>query len=354
MDQGLYAVRQKYFASFFLTHDLFGVLPVPLPGVHLLLVLLFINLVCGGLIRMGKSLSRVGVLIGHLGIAFLLVSGFVAFQCSTTGEIVLYEGERANEFQCYDAWEIAVCEGPGDGPVTEYVIPDGDAVRLEGDASATFYAKPIPFDVVVHGYVRNAVPMAVGGAAEGRGVVDGFRLVSQPPFPEPERNVPGTYVTLVETGSGAVHEGILWGEALYPLSVEVAGTPWMVDLHRRRFTLPFEVELKRFTRELHPGSAIPKAFTSEVVCRYADGQGREFTISMNRPLRERGYTLYQSGWGPDGAESGSRPYSVLAVVRNPAERLPLYAALLIAFGLLVHFIRKLLCHLTATAREGRT
>ena len=44
----LFDVQNKYFNSFFLVHYLFGVIPVPLPGVYLLTALLLVNLTCGG------------------------------------------------------------------------------------------------------------------------------------------------------------------------------------------------------------------------------------------------------------------------------------------------------------------
>ena len=51
----LFDVQNKYFNSFFLVHDLFGKIPIPLPGVYLLSVLLFINLTCGAIIRVRKD-----------------------------------------------------------------------------------------------------------------------------------------------------------------------------------------------------------------------------------------------------------------------------------------------------------
>ena len=39
-EYGLFAVQKKYFDSLFLVHKLFGLIPIPLPGVYLLLALL--------------------------------------------------------------------------------------------------------------------------------------------------------------------------------------------------------------------------------------------------------------------------------------------------------------------------
>jgi hypothetical protein len=66
---------------------------------------------------------------------------------------------------------------------------------------------------------------------------------------------------------------------------------------------------------------------------------------MNEPLRHRGYTFYQSGWGPEGSEEGTPRWSTFSVVRNPADRVPLIGCVVIAAGLLFHFGRKLVLHI---------
>ena len=70
-------MQNKYFNSFFLVHALFGKIPIPLPGVYLLSVLLFINLTCGAIIRVTKDWRHPGMLIAHGGILYMLIAGFV-------------------------------------------------------------------------------------------------------------------------------------------------------------------------------------------------------------------------------------------------------------------------------------
>src|SRR5262245_37333843 len=82
VEHGLYETQKKYFESIFLVHWV-GLrlpwiadgafewahvsLPVPLPGVYLLLSLLLLNLLCGGIVRMRKDRARLGILVAHLG-----------------------------------------------------------------------------------------------------------------------------------------------------------------------------------------------------------------------------------------------------------------------------------------------
>ena len=55
VDEGLYQVQQRYFGSLFAIHWVGGAIPVPLPGAYLLLLLGFVNVICGGIVRARKG-----------------------------------------------------------------------------------------------------------------------------------------------------------------------------------------------------------------------------------------------------------------------------------------------------------
>ncbi|NIA16298.1 MAG: ResB protein required for cytochrome C biosynthesis, partial [Nitrospiraceae bacterium] len=88
-EYGLFESQQTYFNSIFLIHRAFGTIPVPLPGGYLLVTLLFINLVCGGIIRVRKGWSKLGILVTHVGICVLLVGSFITFEFSESGHMTL-------------------------------------------------------------------------------------------------------------------------------------------------------------------------------------------------------------------------------------------------------------------------
>ena len=73
---------------------------------------------------------------------------------------------------------------------------------------------------------------------------------------------------------------------------------------------------------------------------------------MNEPLRRKGYTLFQTNWGPQDVPNPQRLYSVFEVVRNPADQWPLWSCLVIAFGLLWHFSSKLIRYILAQERPA--
>ena len=132
----------------------------------------------------------------------------------------------------------------------------------------------------------------------------------------------------------------MWGAQEHPWTAVCGGRTFTFDLRRERHELPFAIELDKFAKVDHPGTGIPLSFTSDVTVDEA-GSERALRISMNEPLRSQGLVVYQASWGPQDAGPGARLLSTFAVVRNPADRMPLAACAVIACGLLLHFGRKL-------------
>ena len=125
VEHGLFETQRKYFESVFLVHrfdlrlpwfsdgsfDWTHVsLPLPLPGVYLLLSLLLLNLVCGGILRMRKDRARAGILVAHLGIVLMLAAGFVKYRFSVDGQLTVWPNEVSNRFISDFDWELTVHE----------------------------------------------------------------------------------------------------------------------------------------------------------------------------------------------------------------------------------------------------
>ncbi|MBI2923561.1 MAG: cytochrome c biogenesis protein ResB [Planctomycetes bacterium] len=342
----LYEVQRRYFESAFVVHDLGGI-PVPLPGVYLLLVVLAINLVCGGIVRIRKSRSTAGIIVAHAGILFLLSGSLIEYQWSQKGHTTLAEGTETGEFQSYFEWEIAIAEARSSGRVEEHVIPGAQFMGLREGEKARFVSPAIPFELAVNRVFANCEPRAARAA--GAGSVDGVALEELPPGKEAESDVAGAYVTVRPKSGGAPVEGLLWGLERYPMSVVVEGRRWTIGLSHRRWQLPFSIHLDDFRQQLHPGTGMAKAFESDVT-KTRDGVRQKVKISMNEPLRESGYTLYQSSFIKP-SQGGGRWWSTFSVVKNPADRVPLWACVVITAGLLLHFAQQLIRHVRAQTEK---
>lgn len=99
-------------------------------------------------------------------------------------------------------------------------------------------------------------------------------------------------------------------------------------------TLPFSVELKKFTLTRYPGSSSPSSYESEVIV-HVDGHSRAERIFMNNVLDVKGYRFFQASYDPD--EQGT----ILSVNRDVAGRNITYTGYsLLVIGLILCFTGK--------------
>jgi hypothetical protein len=339
MHTSLYDVQREYFEAPFFTVPLPGGIPLPLPGGSLLLAALLVNLLVGGVLRMRLGWRRIGILIAHVGIVLLLVGSAIEYARSDKGYISLREGESGDVFYSHHEWELVLREEPGPG-AKEYVIPQGDLERAGDGGRIVRRHERLPFEVVLQGYARNA---EVRAATSGEGV-DGLGIQALGAAKEAERNVPAVYVTLAPRDGSAPARGLSWGLERAPWVAKVGGKRYEVDLRKQQWKVPFSVRLDRFVKRDHPGTMMAAEYSSYVT-KTERGVSEERHITMNEPLRHKGYTFYQSGYGPQDPRSREPVYSVFSVVRNPTDQVPLWACLVIAAGLLLHFGIKLTYHL---------
>lgn len=329
----LYDVQRTYFESVAFTVTLFGVVPLPMPGGATLIVALAVNLLVGGVLRMRLGVSTLGVLVAHLGILVLFVGSAVEWWTSEKGAVRLRTGDAASEFESYTDWELAIVDV---GARKEHVVPQAELERATDGRVVTFVSSELPFRVSVSSWLRNADARRSPGPAIG---AEGVVLVPLPDDPkQAEANVAACYVDVRPYEGGAAAKGVLWGRSELPFSAEVAGKPWAFELRRRSWALPYTVRLDRAVAREHPGTEIPSEYSSYVT-RTAGGAERAVHITMNEPMREGGMTLYQSSYGKD---ADGTVFSGFAVVRNPSDRVPIIACTIIAVGLAMHFLRKLI------------
>jgi len=337
----LHDVRTKYFDSLFFFPE---AVPIPLPGANLLLAILFVNLLVGGMIRMRRTWSRLGIFVIHIGIAVLLLSSLVEGIFSKKGLMTVWEGSTKDAFESPVDWDVSVIEQLPEGRQRTYTIPS-ESLPAPGK-TARFRAEGLPFEIALSGYLRNCEPRTV---PKGSDATEGFALRELPPAMEAEQNFPGITATLI--GSDLRREALLWSLPDQPLyATTIGGRNFAVELHRRRWPLPFSVTLRKFTHDVYPGTSMASSFSSDVT-RIENNVATDVHISMNEPMRHGGYIVYQSGFGPQPAVPGSPMYSTFSVVENPADRGPWIAVTIIFLGLAGHMIFKLLRHIDAESRR---
>lgn len=351
VDTSLYDVQKKYFDSWFLLEEV-GPVKVPLPGAFLLMAVLFVNMTIGGIVRIRKNWRTFGVVIAHSSILVLLVAGAVSFYFKREGNLKLHEGQTGSLFTSYHDRVIEITEVGKDTPVL--MVHESQFSDLASGRTRTFHAGSLPFELVVTQYAKNAVAesAAMRAAPPGTPVIDGFYLSPQPPAMSAEANLAGVLATVKEPG-GPEKPVLLWEVATAPVTHRTAdGRVFTLHFKRQSWELPFTVTLSRFTHEKHPGTMRPKVFSSDVIKRDG-GVDQPVKIEMNKPLRHGGYTLFQASyndkWTP--AQPRSEMYSVFAVVNNPSDQWPVWATIMAAVGMTLHFCLKLAEAITRSSRQ---
>lgn len=340
VDKGIHAVQAQYFESWIVLAKA-GAIKLLLPGGYVTMGLLVVNLFVGGLVRIRKSKSTIGVIIGHVGILLMMGGGLVEHMYSEYGRVRLYEGEEKDQFSSYAEWEVAIWDADATASVEEFLIPGSDFEDLGGEASRTFKRAELPFDLILKRYSENSqLRLAANVGIPKAPVIENLFIEPMASSKEDEFNLPGMYATAITEGGARVEESLLNGFCKHPWTVRAGGKTWAIKLRHVTKTMPFSIKLEKFLKDDHPGMSMARAYSSDVIRTDADGSTHKQRIQMNEPLRKDGLIVYQSGFGPQNGEGGP-PYTVLAVSRNPSDRIPWISVAIIALGLTWTFIARL-------------
>ncbi len=353
VDHGLFAAKQKYFFSYLIKQPVFGSFNIVLPGGKLLMILLFINMTLGAVVKVKKRSRGIGLLISHCGMLMLLAGGFITHEMATDGNMVLYPEMKSNRVQSYRKWQMEILPIGDDNKADKaWIIPTAALEGIHENTAKNFGIPKLPFDVVVSNYTTNATPIPVSApmAAQATGKeIDGYKLYPLAPAQENAANMPGCYVEFRAKEGGEKVDTILWayssgffpGEKSMPFVFEIGGKKFAAQLVKKSWTVPFEVRLDKFIFERHPGVSMARNYESRVTRIEKDQPDKALEIKMNEPMRYAGYTFFQESYGPQGAGPGDRMFSQFAVANNPADQWPLYALIITGVGLGLHFLIKL-------------
>ena len=361
VDNGLYPTLNKYFATdwraIFLLPEINGkTVWLPLPGGYWVCAVLLVNLILGGIIRIRKGWRHAGNIVSHFGIILMLVGAGVTYHFSERGNMAVGEGESSNVAEDYFEYVVEVAEITEGKTGKIHIIRGKDIDDLE-TSSRKFLLPELPFDLALGGYLKNAVPVSSTERAPDRQqeIVDGYFLMAKPKLPkaeEAERFTAACYGRIVSREGAKSVPFLLAGASFHPFTYRHGDRIFTVDMRKRLWPMPFTLKLDKFTAAFHPGTMRPAKFVSEVT-RSEGGGDAKVTIQMNEPMRYEGLTFFQASYGPPGAGPGERMYSVFEIVRNPADKWPEYSLWIVAFGMAVTFIIKLISYLVANSRKHR-
>jgi len=324
-DMGLYYAQQKYFSNWLAW---FG--PVPVPGGRLTMLIMFLNMMSLLFRHTLWHMKKVGIIIVHLGALLLLIGGGITAWFSFEGNMVLDEGGKSNFIVNSQQSELSFINTTQ--PNYDDVISLPEKILTNGNI---LNSRSLPFTIEIIQYHSNA-EIERRKQPKGdfyHGLAKNFLIIPKNNEKEAEMNRSGILFRISDTNSDA--DGIyslVLGQSI-PQTLQVKDQIFTLVLRRERIYLPFFIELLDFKRILHPGTTIPKSFSSEVNL-IQDEIPRRVMIKMNEPLRHESYTFFQASF----SQSKSGETSILAVVKNYGRLFPYISSLIMSFGLLIHLL----------------
>jgi hypothetical protein len=332
---GIHAVQARYFQSLLVFWSPPGAdwkIPI-LPGGYLLGTVLLVNLIAAHATRFQLTRKKIGIFLLHFGVILLLIGQLLTGLFARETQMRIDEGQTLGYSEAPREVELAVIDVTDPKFDQVVSIPEGALER-----GGIIQNPTLPFTLKIHRFLPNSqlamrarVPQAPPSLATtglGANVVatEVPRTVK-----DDERDLSAAFVE-IDGVQGSLGTWLVSNAIAEPQSFTLDGHTYELIMRQRRFYKQFALTLLHFAHDRYAGTDIPKNFSSRV--RLIDserGENREVLISMNDPLRYRGFTFYQAGF------DNSDQTTILQVVKNPAMLLPYIACALVGLGLLTQF-----------------
>jgi hypothetical protein len=307
---GLYDAQRIFFSS---------------PPVLVLMGLFTLSLLAKFIFKSEWRWSQAGIHLSHLGILILLIGGMMSAIQSREGMMIIAENDRSAIIQDYHNREFKISI-KGNTPITipfrdlhpGMVIPlpglDGGQIKIINTHRHTNISRTEDPDTTRRGMAEFMTLSPARNQPDDEANINGLTMQLENIDPD----IDGTYIAF---------------DAM-PKPVEAG--PLAFILAKQHRPLPFEITLVDFHAERHPGTDMARSYRSDVIVK--DGNITwPVRIEMNKPLRYRGYTFFQSAFFPPTQDNEAEA-TVLAVVENRAWLFPYLGTGIMAFGLLFHAI----------------
>jgi hypothetical protein len=332
---GIHAVQAHYFQSLFIYWSPAGAkwkIPI-LPGGYLLGTVLLINLLAAHATRFQLSKKKLGIILLHFGVILLLLGQLLTGLFARETQMRIDEGQTLGYSEASREVELAVIDSTS--PEFDQVVAIPEAVLARG---GTIQNPTLPFTIKIRQFMPNShlvmrsqapqAPESLATVGFGKNIV-----INEEPrtVRDDERDLSAAFIEL-ESTMGSLGTWLVTNAIPDWQSFNLNDHTYSLVLRQRRFYKQFALTLLHFAHDRYAGTDIPKNFSSRVrLIDFERNENREVLISMNDPLRYRGYTFYQSGF------DNNDKTSILQVVKNPAMLMPYIACGLVALGLLTQF-----------------
>lgn len=285
--------------------------------------------------------KRAGIVLLHAGVGLMMLNELVVYGLHVEGIMQIREGQTVNFVQDIRSLELAVIDSSDPEHDDVVAIPLSVLQREQTVSNAA-----LPFDVELVKFMQNADLRRA--RADEENLADagqGVSLAVDEARPSSGTDMGGgvdmsaAYVRFLRKDTAQSLGTHLLG--LYPAleheQVAVEGENYHVELRFKRDYKPYAIHLIDVRADKYMGTNTPRNYSSEV--RLIDPgrhEDRKVKIWMNNPLRYAGETFYQSSFNVDPVSR--QEITGLQVVTNTGWMIPYVGCMIVATGMLAHFM----------------
>ncbi len=301
---GLLAARERFFQSWF--SIAFGI--IPFPGIKLIALVLLTNLLFQAVVFFRYPLKNSGLIIIHCGVAMLLAGVFLSSGMAHEYILPLRIGETSDTVMNFSEEELVINDSHGHGDSNAFTDTVIAVKKLRKGESIIIGEETLRIN-------------AISKHKNGMHTDDDKRQSSE---------ILLSYSASCQSVSG---NQLVVNSAMPAQKIQCSNRTILVEVRPVTKKLPVNITLKDFTKQLHQGTQMLKHVQSQVVIK-GDDFVRDAIITMNKPLRYKNYTFYQSSY----SEQQGRLVASFSVVYNPYKITPYIASLTIIAGGMLHMV----------------
>ncbi len=301
--------------------------------------------------------KRAGIVLIHGGVGLMMFGELLVGLVAVEGQMPIEEGQAVNFVQDVRTWELAVIDAADPKEDQVIIVPKG-AVEAALKTKQPIVDPKLPFRMEVvrlvpNAQVRTLLPGETAIATKGLGESAFVQELPQASGTDSSGKIdqPALYLTAMSP-TGETLGTYLFAMKFSHEDVVVDGKTYHVALRFKRTYKPYSIELKDFRKEDYLGTSTPRNYQADVVLKDPTRNvERDVKIWMNNPLRFAGETFYQSSFFR--TETGKEG-TILAVVSNTGWLIPYVSCMIVAIGMLTHFLITLSRFLARAERGGET
>ena len=321
---GLHAAHQMFFASF-----IFWAGPIPLPGGYLILGLLTLNLTLKFVFFSDWGWKKAGIILAHLGALILLIGGLLTAIMAKENYMMIPEGQQTPYTYDYIQRELMVYKNNN----LLYALPFDTLKR----------GKIIPLNIPLQiktldscancKIIKRENSEDYSSEKPYQSMAQFMALKDKPREKDPEADLAGVTMDIRGLDNDQNGTYIAFDAMPKPIEITYGDDTYTIIFGKSQTQLPFSIRLIDFQKQTYPGMEKAKSYSSDIVV-IDNGVEWPTRIEMNKPLRYRGYTFFQSSFD----QTPETEITILSVVENESWLFPYIGTGVLGLGLLLHCI----------------